>query len=186
LENIPRIAKLPGAETATFPITHNFNIRKPEDLPEDEVLVVGAGPSSMDIAQLAACSRMAKKTVLLHRKQHLGMPDFWLPEMNILYHSFRTLRLPKFVIDTFFTYYSWLWGTWNGVEAWKPAKDTPMTNSIAYALRSEMLPAVKDGRLFPMVGEVKQIRGSEVELSVSRGYFARCRNRKLMMLSSFY
>ena len=94
------------------------------------------------------------------------MPDFWLPEMNICYHAFRTIPIPTWLLNAFFTYYSWLWGAWNGVEAWKPAADTPMTSSIAYALRSEMLPAVKDGRLKPKIGEVKQIRGKEVELSV--------------------
>lgn len=35
MENIPRIAKLPGDETAKMPIVHNQDIKKAEDLPED-------------------------------------------------------------------------------------------------------------------------------------------------------
>jgi cation diffusion facilitator CzcD-associated flavoprotein CzcO len=53
-------------------VSHQFST---EDLPEDNILIIGGGPSSMDIAEEAAVTKGAKNTTLATRKPHLGIPD---------------------------------------------------------------------------------------------------------------
>jgi hypothetical protein len=66
-------------KTATFPILHNLQIRDADDLPDEDILIVGGGPASMDICELAAVTKGADDVTLATRKTHLGLPDEWVP-----------------------------------------------------------------------------------------------------------
>jgi len=164
LENLPKMAKLPGSETATMPIVHNLSIRDKSELPDREVLIIGAGPSSMDIIQ-EACRNGTKKVVALHRKAHLGMPDsFGIQEMKFLRFMFQTLRLPNFVVAFVINTLSLLWTLINGIPSWKPV-DVNVTKDVAYAFRSELVAHVKCGRLTPVIAGVEKIEGDKVILT---------------------
>ena len=67
LEHVPR---LPGQETATFPIRHNNTIKDPSELPTSDLLILGAGPSAMDIVQEACITQGTKNVHMVVRQPH--------------------------------------------------------------------------------------------------------------------
>ncbi|KAJ3338365.1 hypothetical protein HDU93_009600 [Gonapodya sp. JEL0774] len=145
LEQLPKKIKIPGEETATFPIVHNLVIRSEKDFPSDskEIVVIGAGPSSMDIAQLAAVKTKIPTIYLAHRRQHLGLPDLWWPwawklgitEISITHFLYGTLALPSCSYD------------------------------VSYALRSECLPAYHQKRLKIIIAEPTKIEKDTLHFS---------------------
>jgi cation diffusion facilitator CzcD-associated flavoprotein CzcO len=135
LENRPWIPKFEGAETATFPIKHNRDIRSADDLPDDNILIVGGGPSSMDIAEEAAITKGAQNVTLATRKPHLGLPDKWCPllpfttgakwfwdrnltEIRVLYKLYRTV--PSWLVDWLVESWSSMWARHYGIPEWMP------------------------------------------------------------------
>jgi Flavin-binding monooxygenase-like len=135
LENRPFIPKFEGDETATFPIKHNWDIRTAEDLPEDDILIIGGGPSSMDIAQEATITKGAQNVTLATRKPHLGLPDKWGPllpfatgakwlwdrswtEIRILFKLYRTFPAP--MVDWFVNRWSSWWAGRHSIPEWHP------------------------------------------------------------------
>lgn len=66
----PYMPKFPGQETAKFPIKHNNNIRDATEMPDSDILVIGAGPSAMDIIQEACVTQGAKNVHLVARSPH--------------------------------------------------------------------------------------------------------------------
>ncbi|KAJ3084956.1 hypothetical protein HK102_000451 [Quaeritorhiza haematococci] len=168
LENLPRVPSFPGQETSKIPIVHNLKIRSKDDLPTDELIVVGGGPSSMDICQQADAAK-TKKTYLLHRKAHLGVPDnFWpifgVTEMSLMRFMFKTLRLPTWVVNYTMNVFSYLWAAWHNIPTWKP-RNVRMDKDIAYVFRTELVKPIQEKRLVPLVTEIKSINGDEVVLS---------------------
>jgi cation diffusion facilitator CzcD-associated flavoprotein CzcO len=135
LENRPYIPKFEGAETATFPIKHNWDIRSADDLPASDVLIIGGGPSSMDIAQEAALTRGAKNVTLATRKPHLGLPDQWVPlmpwnfgakwfwshnitEIRVLFKLY--MMFPAGFVDWLVGLWSSWWASRYSIPEWKP------------------------------------------------------------------
>lgn len=68
---VPYIPKFKGMETATFPIRHNNHIREIEEMPEKGIIIIGAGPSALDIVQ-AGIQRGAKDITIVARVAHYG------------------------------------------------------------------------------------------------------------------
>jgi len=135
LENRPFIPNFEGDETATFPIKHNWNIRSADDLPDEDILIVGGGPSSMDIAQEATITRGAKNVTLATRKPHLGLPDKWGPllplatgarwlwnrswtEIRVLFKLYRIF--PTAMVDWFVNCWSSWWAGRYCIPEWQP------------------------------------------------------------------
>jgi dimethylaniline monooxygenase (N-oxide forming) len=170
LENVPWIARFPGDETAEMPIVHNNHIRSGDDLPSDQVLIVGAGPSSMDIAQ--QCDRKGVKDFyLIHRKAHLGFPDNWflflhrwfgLGEVGMMRFLYKW-RFPRSLISSFFNFFAWSWSRWYKIPAWTP-KSTNVETDVAFVLRRELVPAIQSKRMKVMVTEIQKIQGKQVFL----------------------
>ena len=95
------VATFPGQETATFPIKHNLDIREASEIPQSNVVIIGAGPSAMDMVQEACITRGATDVHLVTRSTHWyvwltallvglsllrifnvrGAPDGWWPWM---------------------------------------------------------------------------------------------------------
>jgi hypothetical protein len=140
LENHPSIPLFPGSETATFPILHNNDIRTADDLPDDDILIVGGGPSSMDISEEAAITKGAKHVTLASRKPHLGLPDKWGPlvpwatgakwfwdrgitEIRVLYRMY--LYLPVSVVDWWVNKWSAAWAKAHSISEWIPVGTIP-------------------------------------------------------------
>lgn len=65
----------PGQETATFPIKHNNDIREATELPESDILLIGAGPSAMDIIQEACITLNATAVHVVARVAHWYVPS---------------------------------------------------------------------------------------------------------------
>lgn len=135
LENHPSIPKFEGMETATFPIKHNWDIRSSADLPEEDILIIGGGPSSMDIAEEAAITKGAKNVTLATRKPHLGLPDKWGPllpwafgarwlwdrsltEIRVLFKLYR--MFPASFVDWLVGVWSSMWARRYSIPEWKP------------------------------------------------------------------
>jgi hypothetical protein len=135
LENYPSIPKFEGIETATFPIKHNWDIRSADDLPGEDILIVGGGPSSMDMAEEASITRRATNVTLATRKPHLGLPDKWGPllpwsfgakwlwdrsitELRVLFNLYRIF--PALFVDWLVCYWSAMWARKYGIPEWKP------------------------------------------------------------------
>lgn len=140
MENRPSIPKFEGIETATFPIKHNLEIRTANDLPSSDILIIGGGPSSMDIAQEAAITRGAKNVTLATRKPHLGLPDKWGPlipwglgakwmwtknitEIRVLFKLYRTF--PTAFVDWLVNWWSYFWAQRYDIPEWKPVGIIP-------------------------------------------------------------
>ena len=64
------VPQLPGQETATFPIKHNNEIRDPSELPTSDIIVIGAGPSAMDMVQEACITQKATNVHVVARIAH--------------------------------------------------------------------------------------------------------------------
>jgi hypothetical protein len=170
LENDPLIARFSGDETAEMPIVHNNTIRSEQDLPADQVLIVGAGPSSMDIAQ--QCDRSGMKDFyLIHRKAHLGFPDNWFQFLHRWFgfgeiatmRFFYKWRIPKTLSAKFFNFFAWAWSWWYKVPAWAPIGVNVQTD-VAFVLRRELIPAIQSKRMKVMVTEIQKIQGKNVFL----------------------
>jgi cation diffusion facilitator CzcD-associated flavoprotein CzcO len=144
LENRPFIPKFEGSETATFPIKHNWDIRSADDLPDSDILIIGGGPSSMDIAQEASITRGAKNVVLATRKPHLGLPDKWGPllpwntgakwlwdqsltEIRVLFKLYR--MFPVSLVDWLVNYWSSMWARRYSIPEWLPVGTDPAFQS---------------------------------------------------------
>lgn len=67
---LPYVPKLPGQETATFPIKHNNEIRESSEIPDSDVIVIGAGPSAMDMVQEACLAQKATNVHVVARIAH--------------------------------------------------------------------------------------------------------------------
>lgn len=135
LENRPFIPQFDGDETAAFPIKHNWDIRSADDLPDEDILIIGGGPSSMDIAQEAAITRGARNVTLATRKPHLGLPDRWGPllpfatgakwlwdrswtEIRILFKLYQSFPTP--VVDWLVNSWSSWWAGRYSIPEWQP------------------------------------------------------------------
>jgi len=122
-------------ETATFPIKHNWDIRSADDLPSEDILIIGGGPSSMDIAEEAAITKGAKNVTLATRKPHLGLPDKWGPllpwatgagwlwdrsitEIRVLFKLYRIF--PTGLVDSLVNMWSSWWASRYSIPEWKP------------------------------------------------------------------
>ncbi|KAJ5689988.1 hypothetical protein N7462_004380 [Penicillium macrosclerotiorum] len=122
----PYMPEFLGQETAKFPIKHNNNIRDAKELPESDILVVGAGPSALDIIQEACITQDAKDVHLVARSAHWGTPDLWWPwlwhlgwtELHLMRVLYRVM--PIFVVDTIFYYIHLIWALIQGVPEWRP------------------------------------------------------------------
>lgn len=66
----PHLATFPGQETATFPIKHNNDVRHAGELPDSDLVVIGAGPSAMDIVQEACVTRNTTNVHMVQRTSH--------------------------------------------------------------------------------------------------------------------
>ncbi|KXS18043.1 hypothetical protein M427DRAFT_42777 [Gonapodya prolifera JEL478] len=174
-DSIMQWCRIPGEETATFPILHNLVIRSEKDFPPNtkELVVIGAGPSSMDVAQLAATKTSIPAIYLAHRRQHLGLPDLWWPwawklgitEISVAAFFYGTLGLPSWLVDPVIRVWSSCWAWWNGVPEWAPAKDHRFSYDVAYALRSECLPAYRAKRLRIIIAEATKIEKDTLHFS---------------------
>jgi hypothetical protein len=172
LENHPSIPKFNGDETATFPIVHNWGIRTPADLPPDNILIVGAGPSAMDIAEEASITKGAKNVTLASRKPHLGLPDRWvalmpwsigatwlwshnITEIRVLYHLYRFL--PVACVDSLVWIWSWLWTRRYGIPEWAPVGnislyrlivDLYFSQNVAFYFRTKLIAQIRKKYLY--------------------------------------
>ena len=135
LENRPYIPMFEGIETATFPIKHNWDIRSADDLPDSDILIIGGGPSSMDICQEAAITKGAKNVTLATRKPHLGLPDRWGPllpwttganwlwdrkitEIRVLFKLYQIFSAP--FVDFLVNCWSSFWARRYSIPEWRP------------------------------------------------------------------
>lgn len=69
------VPQLPGQETATFPIKHNNEIRDPSELPTSDIVIIGAGPSAMDMVQEACITQKATNVHVVARIAHWYVPN---------------------------------------------------------------------------------------------------------------
>lgn len=163
---------LPGQETATFPIQHNNEIREPEELPTSDILVIGTGPSAMDMIQEACINRGATNVHVAMRTAHYGIPDMWWPwmwqfgwsELQVLRVLYR--MLPLFVVDSIMFYISVIWAWVYGIPEWSPPERYPVSSKVGYILRTHLVAPYKKGQ-FRVHNhcEVKLIDGERVTLS---------------------
>src|SRR5579862_3288559 len=161
LENHPSIPKFEGIETATFPIKHNWDIRSSDDLPSEDILIVGGGPSSMDIAEEAAITKGAKNVTLATRKPHLGLPDKWGPllpwafgarwlwdrsftEIRVLFKLYRIF--PAFFVDWLVGIWSSMWARRYCIPEWKPVGTTLLVPKLIQMLNSPAMSLLSSGR----------------------------------------
>ena len=77
--------KFPGQETATFPIKHNNDIRDPKEIPLSDVVIVGAGPSAMDMIQQSCLTQEGSNIHLVARSPHWYVTR--QPILFLYYHS---------------------------------------------------------------------------------------------------
>jgi hypothetical protein len=138
------VPQLPGQETATFPIKHNNEIRDPSELPTSDIIVIGAGPSAMDMVQEACITQKATNVHVVARIAHWyddpppansehsancqirGAPDMWWPwmwqfgwsELHLLRVLYRIL--PLYVVDALLYYLNLIWAIVHGIPEWRP------------------------------------------------------------------
>ena len=113
-----------GQESASFPIKHNLDIRDANEIPTSGVVIIGAGPSAMDMVQEACLTRGGTDVQLVHRTPHWGAPDTWWPwmwqfgfsELHFLRIMFK--MLPIFVVDTIAFYVCVLWTWYYQIPEW--------------------------------------------------------------------
>ncbi|KAJ5287792.1 hypothetical protein N7478_003478 [Penicillium angulare] len=169
---VPYMPKFPGQETATFPIIHNNNIRDPKELPNSDIVVVGAGPSAMDIIQQACLTNESENVHLVARSPHWGAPDMWWPSLWKFgwtdLHLCRVLYrvLPIFVVDSILYFIHFIWALIQGVPEWRPPFHEGASAKVGYILRSHLVPAYKKGQFKIHNGcGIKNIDGDKVILS---------------------
>jgi hypothetical protein len=160
-------------ETATFPIKHNWDIRSSEDLPADDILIIGGGPSSMDIAEEAAITKGAKNITLATRKPHLGLPDKWGPllpwtlgakwlwdrsitEIRVLFKLYRIF--PTGLVDSLVNMWSSWWAGRYSIPEWKPngmspallisIADVKFSRDVAFVFRTKLVEPIQTGKLY--------------------------------------
>ncbi|KAJ5544296.1 hypothetical protein N7513_007107 [Penicillium frequentans] len=168
----PYMPKFPGQETATFPIIHNNNIREAKDIPTSDVLIVGAGPSAMDIIQQACLNQNATNVHVVARSPHWGAPDMWWPSLWRFgwtdLHLCRVLYrvLPIFVVDSILYFIHFIWALIQGVPEWRPPFHEGASAKVGLILRSHLVPAYKNGQFKIHNGcSIKLIDGDTVTLS---------------------
>ncbi|KAJ5171723.1 hypothetical protein N7492_004316 [Penicillium capsulatum] len=168
----PYMPVLPGVETATFPIRHNNDIHDTTQLPTSDIVVIGAGPSAMDIVQEACVTHKATNVHLVARSAHWGAPDMWWPWLWRLgwteLHLFRVLCriLPLFYVDTIMHLIHLFWAIFHGVPEWRPPHSDPASSKVGYILRTHLVLPYKKGqfKIHNNCG-VKLIDGDKVVLS---------------------
>ena len=67
--SVPQFPEIPGLDTFPGRVIHSLNYDKPEDYRDQEVVVLGAGSSGLDIAM--ALSDFSKKVFLVHLRNKL-------------------------------------------------------------------------------------------------------------------
>ncbi|KAL6249203.1 hypothetical protein RBB50_004266 [Rhinocladiella similis] len=148
-EHVPRF---PGEESATFPIKHNNEIRNPSDLPTSDIVVVGAGPSAMDIVQEACITQKATNIHVVARVAHWGAPDMWWPwmwkygwsELHVLRVLYRLL--PIFIVDTFLYCVTMIWALLHRVPEWSPPFNDAPSSKVGYILRTHLIAPYRAGQ----------------------------------------
>ncbi|KAK5447956.1 hypothetical protein LTS15_009455 [Exophiala xenobiotica] len=166
------VPQLPGQETATFPIRHNNEIRDPSELPTSDIIVIGAGPSAMDMVQEACITQKATNVHVVARIAHWGAPDMWWPwmwqfgwsELHLLRVLYRIL--PLYVVDALLYYLNLIWAIVHGIPEWRPPVQDPVSSKVAYILRTHLLPPYKKGQ-FKIHNDcrIKLIDGDKVTLT---------------------
>lgn len=147
-------------ETATFPIKHNWDIRSSDDLPSEDILIVGGGPSSMDIAEEASITKSAKNVTLATRKPHLGLPDKWGPllpwafgarwlwdhgltEIRVLFTLYRIF--PAYFVDWMVGLWSAMWARRYCIPEWKPVGTMLLIPKLIQMLNSRAMSLLSSG-----------------------------------------
>ena len=163
---------MPGQETATFPIKHNNDIREASEIPKSDIIVIGAGPSAMDMVQEACITQGATNVHVVARIAHWGAPDMWWPllhrygwsELYIL--GIFYYWLPIFVADAILYYIGVIWALWHGIPEWMPPKKDPVSSKVAYILRTHLVAPYKRGQ-FRVHNDcrIKLIEGDKVTLT---------------------
>ncbi|GLI74337.1 hypothetical protein PoHVEF18_002574 [Penicillium ochrochloron] len=176
----PYMPKFPGQETAKFPIKHNNNIRDATEMPDSDILVMGAGPSAMDIIQEACVTQGAKNVHLVARSPHWGAPDLWWPwlwqfgwtELHLMRVLYR--RLPIFVVDAIFWLIHLAWAVFHGVPEWRPPTHEGPSAKVGLILRSHLVKPYHNGqfRIHDKCG-IQEIDGDKVVLTNGTALYPR-------------
>ena len=159
--NNPVMPAIPGMQDFKGKLLHAHDFRHPQQVADERVLVVGNGPSGIDIAvasgDTAASTHLAIRTgVSMSRRYPMGLPKhFWLMIGE---------RLPRNWCERFMKFIS-KFGNYEDTSVFGLLPPPPGAGGLTGYQGRELIDAVKAGKVIPINGAPVQFHEHTVDFA---------------------